>query len=170
MFQGCRNKCTLRIYSTYQHQLAHQHVRVKNMCVHTVVLSWPQCGWYNIIITQVEQRGLHDKMEIHLCTKAIRKSGVMGHVNIDDSDVINTSTSSHITFLDVLVPIPWSFVLNKIQMLMKTVHSNLCQLGQCLCHIKSCTPLPDGLKEYAVQNIAHRQSCYCVTLLLFKYW
>lgn len=78
------------------------------------------------------------------------KSGVMGHVNNDDSDVINTSTSSHITFLDVLVPIPWSLVLNKIQMLMKTVHSNLCQLGQCLCHIKSCTPLPDGLKDYAV--------------------
>lgn len=123
MFQGCRNKCTLRKYSTYQHQLAHQHVRGKNMCVHTVVLSWPQCGWYNIIITQVEQRRLHDKMEIHLCTKAIRKSGVMGHVNNDDSDVTNTSTSSHITFLDVLVPIPWSLVLNKIQMLMKTVHS-----------------------------------------------
>lgn len=94
-------------------------------------------------------------MEIHLCTKAIRKSGVMGHVNNDDSDVTNTSTSSHITFLDVLVPIPWSFVLNKIQMLMKTVHSNLCQLRQYLCHIKRRTPLPGGSKDYAGRNIAH---------------
>lgn len=46
------------------------------------------------------------KMKIHLCTKAIRKDGVTGHVNSDENDVANTSRSFYIAFLDVLVHIP----------------------------------------------------------------
>lgn len=51
-------------------------------------------------------------MKIHLCTKALRKDGVTGRVNSDENDVANTSRSFHTTFLDVLVPMPWSFALN----------------------------------------------------------
>lgn len=57
---------------------------------------------------------MHEKMKTYLCTKTIRKDGLTGHVN-----------SFHVTFLNVLVAIPWSFVLNKTQVLMKTGHSNL---------------------------------------------
>lgn len=82
-------------------------------------------------------------MKIYLCTKSIRKDGLTGHAN-----------SFHVTFLDVLVPIPWSFALNKTQVLMKTGHSK-CQIQTIPLPYKRHIPLHNGSKAYAVQNIAH---------------
>lgn len=82
-------------------------------------------------------------MNIYLCTNAIGKEGITGHVN-----------SFHVTFLDVLVPIPWSFALNKIQVLMKTGHSNLMPDLTPL-PLKRHMAVPNGSEAYAVQNLTH---------------